>query len=470
MDKSKGISAIHGNCLNLLIVDDDEVTVNLLSEIFEKENYRTFTATDSKKALELISQNDFSVLISDIKMEGLNGIDLLSIIKNKYPGIVVILMTAFGSMDTAVEAIQKGAFDYISKPFEITDLKALVKRAIEHWRAQNQSQNISSDLPLQPLNIIKTPVGSSPKIIEVYKTVARAALTNSNVLIIGESGTGKELIAKAIHDYSKRKDKKFVAVNCGSLAESLLESELFGHVRGSFTGALSDKCGLFEEADKGTIFLDEIGDISPSLQIKLLRVIQEGEYRPVGGKEIKKVDVRIVAATNKQLETLVKNGTFREDLFYRLKVITIELPPLRDRIEDLPELITYFLSRYSEKSSKAVYQVSREAMEILQSYHWPGNIRELENAIERAVAMTRTFILYPEDFPKEITEYVDNHTQPTQKKSKEKSMEEIEMEHIKKVLEEVNYNKKKAAEILAIDRATLYRKAKRYGISLNNES
>jgi len=297
--------------------------------------------------------------------------------------------------------------------------------------------------------------------------------TTANVLILGESGTGKELVARAIHSNSARKKEKFVVVNCAAIAESLLESELFGHVKGSFTGAINSKKGLFEEANNGTVFLDEIGDMSVTLQIKLLRLIQEGEYKPVGLNEIKRADVRIIAATHRNLEDMIKEGKFREDLYYRLRVISINIPPLRERPEDITDLVGHFIDKYSDKNKKEISHVSKDALDILLSYKWPGNVRELENAIERAVAMSKSMILYPEDFPPEIIGSVKNEIKVFQEGDSPKTnpkltLDELEKVYILSVLKDVNYNKSRASEILGIDRVTLYRKVKRYGIDINS--
>jgi transcriptional regulator with PAS, ATPase and Fis domain len=296
-------------------------------------------------------------------------------------------------------------------------------------------------------------------------------MSSSTVLVIGESGTGKELVARAIHENSPRRARAFVAVNCGALAENLLESELFGHVKGSFTGAVSDKRGLFDDAHGGTLFLDEIGDITPALQIKLLRVLQESEFKPVGSNETRRVDVRVIAATHRDLDQLVKQGRFREDLYYRLRVISIELPPLRERMEDLGELVGHFLARYASRNKKLVSHVSEEGMALLQGYAWPGNIRELEHAIERAVAMTGSQVLYPEDFPPELraARAVPGTPSGNTEDGPRTSLEEMEKQHILRVLAESGYNKSKASEVLGIDRATLYRKAQRYGIDLRGK-
>jgi DNA-binding NtrC family response regulator len=401
-------------------------------------------------------------------MEESDGFSLLTQVKRRFPDVVMILMTGFGSMEGAIEAIQKGAFDYISKPFDLSRLLTLVQKAQKHLQSLGHEQGTSGST-----GVMETPrsiVGSSPKIVEVYKTLARATLSASTVLISGESGTGKELVARAIHANSPRKSKKFVAVNCGALTETLLESELFGHVRGAFTGAQTDKKGLFEEAHGGTLFLDEIGDVSPGLQVKLLRVLQEGEIKPVGSAQNIKVDVRVVAATHRDLSQWVEQGKFREDLYYRLKVIEIEIPPLRERKEDIRELAQVFLAKYNQKLSKRVQTISPEAMQSMINYDWPGNVRELEHQVERAVALTSSSVLSADDFEFEVSHAADTHITHKNGGSEPRSLEELEREHILRVLKEVDYNKSRASEILGIDRATLYRKAQKFGIALKNES
>jgi DNA-binding NtrC family response regulator len=463
--------------LKLLVVDDDEVMRKLLREVLEKEGYRVQLAGSGEEAVKALKGSLFPIIVSDIRMAEMDGMAVLREVKRSRTGSAVILMTGFGSMEGAIEAIQEGAFDYISKPFKMEDLRAVVARADKHWESIHAPGAATGAAAVGRLEPAKGVIGKSPKIVEVYKTLARAAMSTSTVLVIGESGTGKELVARAIHGNSPRRSKRFTAVNCGALAENLLESELFGHVRGSFTGAVADKRGLFEEANGGTLFLDEIGDITPALQIKLLRVLQENEIKPVGSSETRKVDVRVIAATHQNLEALVKAGKFREDLYYRLRVISIELPPLRERMEDLGELVGSFLARYAEKNKKAVSHVSEEALAMLRAYSWPGNIRELEHAIERAVAMTNTNVLFPEDFPAEISRRPPP-AQPGARKdgqpsagapASDASLEDMEKAHIVKVLQDVNYNKSKASEILGIDRATLYRKAQRYGIDLRGK-
>jgi DNA-binding NtrC family response regulator len=460
--------------IRILVVDDDEVTRKLLKEVLERQGYGVQLAASGEDAVRALKKETFPIVLSDIRMIELDGMAVLREAKKVSVNTVVVLMTGFGNVEGAVEAIQQGAFDYVSKPFKMDDLKSVLSRASKHWESlQVLPGGVKGATPVAKLDVTgKGLIGKSPKIVEVYKTLARAALSSSTVLVMGESGTGKELVARAVHDNSSRRNKRFVAVNCGALSENLLESELFGHIKGSFTGAVGDKRGLFEEANGGTLFLDEIGDISPSLQIKLLRVLQENEIKAVGSSENKKVDVRVIAATHRDLESLVKSGKFREDLYYRLRVISIELPPLRERLEDLADLVGYFLARFAEKNKKAVSHVSEEGMTLLRQHSWPGNIRELEHAIERAVAMTNTNILFPEDFPAEISRRGSGSVSAvddTETGGAPSSLEEMEKAHILKVLQEANYNKSKASEILGIDRATLYRTAQRYGIDLRGK-
>jgi two-component system response regulator AtoC len=468
MDRSKdpaSVSVSKQHRLELLVVDDDQVTRELLREVFAREGFPVTLSSSAEDALQLIGSHVFPIVLSDIRMLELDGMALLSEIKKRSPASVVILMTGFGTMETAIQAIQKGAFDYISKPFKMEEIKALLARAEQHAKTQVRPEEQTPRKPIQTRAL----TGKSPKIVEVYKTLARATLSDSNVLITGESGTGKELVARAIHENSPRSKRPFIAVNCGALAEGVLESELFGHIKGAFTGALADKRGIFEEADGGTLFLDEIGDISPALQVKLLRALQEGEARPVGSSQTVKFDVRVLAATHRDLGTWVRDGKFREDLYYRLKVVSIEIPPLRERMEDLPDLVNLFIARFSSRSGKNISHASPEAMVCLQNYAWPGNVRELEHAIEHAIAMSRTHVLFPEDFSAEIqragkTSGAQAHVPNSS------SLEDLERSHILKVLQQTGYNKSKTAELLGIDRATLYRKAQRYSIPLGERA
>lgn len=437
------------NPLRVLVVDDDEVMRKLLREVLAREGYVVELASSGEEAVRALSAQKYPIVLSDIRMLEMDGMAVLREVKKSGTRSAVILMTGFGSMEGAIEAIQEGAFDYVSKPFKLDDLKLVVSRAAKHWESLSSPSVALNTGRLEPTRGL---LGKSPKIVEIYKTLARAAMSNSNVLITGESGSGKELVARAIHENSHRRAKKFIAVNCGAIAENILESELFGQ---------------FDAAAGGTLFLDEIGDIAPALQIKLLRRIES--------TEADKIDVRLVAATHRDLEALVRSGKFREDLFYRLKVISMDIPPLRERMADLAELVESFVARFAEKNRKAVSHVSEEAMGLLKSYSWPGNVRELEHAIERAVAMTNATVLFPEDFPAEIArgaaaasgpESVAPAAAPTGART---SLEDMERSHIIKVLQETGFNKSKASEILGIDRATLYRKAQRYGIDLRGK-
>ncbi len=438
----------------LLVVDDDRVTRDLLKEIFDGAGWTATLAASGEAAVLALAKEAFPVVLSDIRMLDVDGHAVLEAAKKADPRTVVILMTGFGTMEGAVQAIQRGAFDYISKPFRVDELRTLIERAFEH--RQKETPKPSKGNAITPRSLI----GKSPKIVDVYKTMARATMSPSNVLIVGESGTGKELVARGIHEHSARNGHPFVAMNCGALTETLLESELFGHVRGSFTGAIADKRGLFAEAHCGTLFLDEIGDVSAALQVKLLRTLQEGEYKPVGSTETLRADVRIIAATHRDLDVAVAEGRFREDLYYRLKVIRIDIPALRERAEDLPELASHFVARYAAKVGKPVSHIAPEAMELLEKYAWPGNVRELEHAIERAITMTRTSILYPEDFPPEIRE----PGQAVRPEPGGSSLDAIEREHIVRTLEETSFNRSKAAAKLGIDRKTLLRRMRRLGI------
>lgn len=446
----------------VLVVDDDEITCNLLEEVLSKEGYAVDRALDGRGAIEKGEKKFYDLVLTDIKMVGIDGMEVLRSYREKSPETIMIIMTAFGSIETAIRAIKEGAYDYVSKPFKLDELKLAIQRALDQKRLLQE--NILYRQELITKYKLENIVGRSPKMLQVYKTIARVAESRSTVLIYGESGTGKELIARAIHFNSSRTSSPFVAVDCGSLAETLLESELFGHVRGAFTGAVTNKKGLFEESDRGTCFLDEVGDIGLAMQAKLLRVLQEHEIKRVGGTETIKVDVRIVAATNKDLEQLVEEKKFREDLYYRLNVVSIYLPPLRERTEDIPLLIEHFLRKYASQNQKPMVRISSEALDHLSQYRWPGNVRELENVIERALTLSQSGMILPEDLPRRLrieSAEVDISSFPTGI-----PLSQIEKLYIQKVLEETGGNRKKAAEILGIDRRTLYRMAARLGITL----
>ncbi len=470
--------------IRVLVVDDEPAAAAFIGELIKGEGLQVDIANSLASATELVTSHSYALILCDVRLDNEDGTALLPHIRDKQGACLTVFVTGFGSMDNAVKAIHDGAFDYISKPLDLADiepdLKVLVARALKHREALKVNpSNTVTITPQTEIEEARTMVGRSPAMVGVYRSLARAALSQENVLITGESGTGKELVAHAIHEKSPLAARPFVTVNCCALAENLLESELFGHVRGAFTGAIQSKHGLFEEANGGTLFLDEIGDISLSLQVKLLRAIQEGEIKPVGSNEVRKVNVRVITATHRNLPQFVQEGKFREDLFYRLKVISIEMPPLRDRMRDLPDLVQHFASKIARRTSKSITGVSDEAMELLTKYSWPGNIRELENAIGRAAAMATTPILFPEDFPPDIMTEGDLavHAESLARTTPEgatsigptegipgESLEDLERRHIAQTLQSVNFNKSKAADILGIDRVTLYRKAFKYGL------
>ena len=385
---------------NILVVDDELSMREFLQILLEKEGYRVVTTGGGKSAINLFEKSDFDMVISDIRMPDMDGLEVLKAVKEISPDVAVLMITAFASMETAVHAMKLGAFDYITKPFKVDEIRYVIKNALE--RQSLHRENILLKKELKTRYGFANIIGSHERMIEIYDLIQRIAPSRANVLVLGESGTGKELVAKAIHYNSPRKDAPFVTINCGAIPETLLESELFGHKKGSFTGAISNKLGLFSAANTGTIFLDEIGDVPLSIQVKLLRVLQEKTIRPVGGLEDLPVDVRIIAASNHDLTQEVIKGTFREDLFYRLNVITIEMPPLKERRSDIPILANYFLEKYNKELGKSIQKVSSEAMHLLEQYDYPGNVRELENFIERAVALEITNVVLPESLPPHV--------------------------------------------------------------------
>ncbi len=438
---------------HLLVVDDDPVTLNLLKEVLTKEGYKVDTALGGEEAISQGMDHFFDIIITDVRMGDKDGMEVLRSFKKISPETTVIMITAFGSIETAIEAIREGAFDYISKPFKLEEIKITIRRALEQRKLLQENKFYRQEL-LSKYQF-KNVIGRTPQMLQVYKTIAKVADTKSTVLLCGERGTGKELVARSIHYNSLRNNCPFIPVDCASLVETLMENELFGHVRGAFTGAHSTKKGLFEEADGGTLFLDEVSNLSLSMQTKLLRFLQEHEIKRVGGMESIKVDVRVIAATNQPLEPLAKNGKLREDLFDRLNVVSIILPPLRERKEDIPLLANHFLYKFSEENKKSISHISPEALEILLQYSWLGNVRELEHTIERAVILSIHPIILPEDLPRKMFEEMKEvETLPPEKLL---PLKEIEKRYVLKVLQETKGNKKKASEILGIDRTTLYR-------------
>jgi two-component system, NtrC family, response regulator AtoC len=440
----------------ILVVDDDAVTCSLLFEVLGRDGVEVVGETDPRRALALAEASPVDLAIVDVQMPGMNGLAMLQELRGRHPGLPVIVMTAFGSIDTAVQAISSGAVDYISKPMDVDELRATVRRVLSN------GDEPRAELPAAGAQI-QGMVGRAPAMVEIYKTIARVAPGRSTVLVLGESGTGKELVARAIHEHGPRRTKRFVAVDCGALTETLLESELFGHVRGAFTGAVADTAGLFAEGSGGTIFLDEIGDVSPALQAKLLRVLQEHQVRPVGGTAWRTVDVRVIAATRRDLAAEVAAGRFREDLYYRLKVVTVALPPLRERPEDVPLLVDHLVRRAAEECGKRVTGVSEAALALLRAYRWPGNVRELAHVIERAVALTQNEMLTAADLPPEVREPgpaavgVIPADRPT--------LNDLKRRYIRCVLEEQGGNVSRAAAVLGVDRRSLYRMLQRYGIA-----
>ncbi len=449
-----------GKSLSVLVVEDDDSMRDLLRKILTDEGYRVNTAGDGTTALTMVKQAPVDVVLSDVKMPGLDGLELLKAVKKVTPGTYVAIMTAFGTIDSAVEAMKYGAYDYISKPFKIDEIRILMKKIVEQKALREEVAHLRKEVNrrYEYSNII----GKSRRMQEVFDLLAKVAEGKSTILVYGRSGTGKELVAKAIHYNSPRKNRPFVAVNCSAIPETLLESELFGHMKGAFTGAISTRHGLFEEAHGGTLFLDEIGEISPAIQVKLLRVLQERSIKPVGGTGSKKIDIRLIGATNQNLQEAVREGRFREDLYYRLNVIPIQLPSLKERTDDIPLLARHFVARYSKENNRAGISLSRQTLQILMNYHWPGNVRELENVMERSVILCQGSEITPEDLPPQLIE--ESLETASDKDLAHLSLKEVEKAHIKRVLESVGGHKMKAAEILQIDRRTIYRKLKSYSL------
>jgi len=443
--------------VKILVVDDDPDTRDLLSEVLEGEEYQVVAACGAQEALAAGKAARFDVILSDIRLgPELNGLDVLRAFKSIQPDSEVILITAFGSMETAIEAVKAGAFDYLSKPFKIDDVLSRVRRALENRNLVRETRNlVLPDVAPAPLSSL---VGRSPAMLEVYKKIGMVAGSRATVLIAGESGTGKELVARAIHANGPRARQRFVAVNCGAFTESLLESELFGHVRGSFTGASVNKCGIFEDANSGTVFLDEVSEMSPGLQVKLLRTLEEQEVRPVGSNQSVRIDVRMIAASNRKLADLVVEGRFREDLFYRLRVIEIDLPALREREEDIPLLVAHFLQRLGAEAGRTL-SISPEALSALIAYAWPGNVRELLNTLESLAALNRSGVITLQDLPAKLCPGGDEGKSTEALFAGLPSLEELGRRYLGYVLKVTNDNKSQAADILGISRNTVYRMA-----------
>ena len=452
---------------SVLVVDDEESMRHMLSIILKKEGYDIVCAEGGEQALKILGKDEFDFVICDIKMPGVDGVDFLKRLKTEQDIIsqpTIVMMSAYGTIDMAIECMRLGAYDYISKPFKADEMILTLKKAEERERLK--SENLRFKQALQAEYDFKNIIAKSHQMIEIFQLIKKVADYNTTVLLTGGSGTGKELVARALHYNGNRRDKSFIAVNCGAIPENLLESELFGHVKGAFTDAVRNKNGLFEEADGGTIFLDEIGELPKDLQVKLLRVIQEGELRRVGDSKSRKIDVRIIAATAKDLMEEIKKGNFREDLFYRLNVVPIKIPPLRERQGDIPLLVNHFIERYAKKFGKAVKGISDMAMNLLISYAWPGNVRELENIIERAVILEDTEVIREENLPftKKTGQSLHQIEALSNDLSIKKAEEELEKTLIRKALEMTNGNKTKAAHLLEISHRALIYKIKEFGL------
>jgi DNA-binding NtrC family response regulator len=445
----------------VLIVDDEEDMRLGLCDLVCGEGYEAEQAGSGRAALERVRAEDFDLVLVDLKMPGVDGLGVLEEMGRIAPEVPVVIITGYATVESAVAAMRGGAYDYLAKPFKLDQVRLVVGRAIEQKHLRDENRRLRHEV--ESYHRFEQLLGRSAPMQAVFAAIDKAAPTPSTVLVRGETGTGKELVARALHQRSARAAGAFVAISCGALNESLLESELFGHVKGAFTGAMTDRVGVFEAADGGTLFLDEIGDVPPAVQVRLLRVLQEREVQRLGETRCRKVDVRLVAATHKDLETERDAGRFREDLYYRLNVMQLEVPPLRQRREDIPLLVEHFLEKYGRQIGKAVAGFSPAALALLADHHWPGNVRELENAVERAVILHESGLIEPGHLPLQ-------HKLEQQLPHEGLSLREVERRHILQVLEASDYNQSKAAQLLGIGRRTLYRKVHEYQIALRGES
>lgn len=461
---------------SILVVDDEPNIIEILEIALRDQGMEVFQASSAAEALELLRKTEVDLVISDIRMPDKSGVELLKEAKEFAPETIFVLLTAYASTDTAIDALQHGAYDYITKPFQIEELLNIVRHALERRSLKHEVAALKGDIEAQQGQKLfqalhrSQLVGKSHKMLEVYRTIGTVAMGDSTILIIGESGTGKELVARAIHQASLRRDRPFVSINCGAFPETLLESELFGYFKGAFTGAVGNKKGLLETAEGGSIFLDEVGDMTPAMQVKLLRVLQERKLRPLGGTQEVPVDVRVIAATNRDLKTAMAAGQFREDLYYRIAVITIDLPPLRERADDIDLLAFHFLSVNSERSGKRIFGISREALNCLENYPWPGNVRELENTIERAVALETTEAIQLERLPDVVRMLPppalrDSMPLPDGPFNLEELLQNMERDIISRVLKHTGGNQTLAAEYLKLTKPSLRHRIQTLGIS-----
>jgi DNA-binding NtrC family response regulator len=447
----------------VLVVDDETAILDTLRILLRREGFDVVTAAGGQRAIDALAETKPDVVISDVRMPGAGGLDVLSAVRTFDPSIPVVLMTAQASLQTAVRAVNEGAFYYLQKPFSNEELLAICRRATETRILKKENQALKTEISRRSRPEINRPIGKSRSFVEILRLAETAAPSDSTVLISGESGTGKEVLAAYIHALSERSNGPFVSINCGALPETLLESELFGHVRGSFTGAIRDNEGLFVAARSGTFFLDEVGEMAPATQVKLLRAVQAREVIPVGATEPVPIDVRLIAATNRDLDEEIRRGSFRSDLFYRLNVIPLHLPPLRERRDDIAILAEFFLERFAASRGRAAPTLVADALTVLQEYDWPGNVRELENALERAIVLSTGDAITPESLPARITTRAV-HPLVSDRLPPNPSLEIIERAYIQWVLHAEGGNKTRAAEVLGIDPSTLYRKLVRYGL------
>ncbi len=442
--------------IRLLIVDDEDIVRESLCDWLSSIGYKVLTAKCGEEALRIIKQKKVKIMIADLIMPGMNGIELMKKARTIIPAISTVIITAHGTIQTAIAAIREGAYDYIEKPFCPEKIELLIRNLVEHHTLLEE--NITLRRKIEDRDSFEGIIAKSPKMIKIFELIKTVAPTSATVLIMGDSGTGKEIVARAIHRQSQRRNQPFIVTSCAALPETLLESELFGYEKGSFTGAVERRKGKFEAADKGTLFLDEIGEIDANTQVHLLRALEEKKIIRVGGNEETKVDVRIIAATNRNLRTITEQGKFREDLYYRLNVVTIDLPGLRYRREDILPLAEHFLKKYAKENNKPAKSFSPEAVEFMLNYHWRGNVRELENVVERGVILAKDKFITLAEFPQELT-------RPSQVEGR--TLEALERNQIVKVLEETGGNIARTAKILGIHRMTLYNKLKKYNISVN---
>jgi len=457
----------------IMVVDDEKSMCEFMQIMLSKEGYDVSADTSADKALQTLSKfqqsdNRIDLVIADLMMPEMSGIELLNKARIIDPALEFIVMTAFASVDTAIEALKNGAFDYITKPFQVDEIKIAVRKIEERKKIKSENRMLKQQLS----SGFDTFITADPNTLKILRLAQKVANSDTTILILGDSGAGKEVLSKAIHSESNRSKKPFVSVNCGALPESLLESELFGHIKGSFTGAVKDKQGLFAAADKGTIFLDEIGETSPSIQVKLLRALEEKTITPVGGTKPVTVDVRIIAATNAKLEKMVKKGEFRPDLYYRLNVFPLTIPPLKDRPKDIPLLANFFVKRHCARMELPERNIDPQTMKLLKSYSWPGNVRQLENMLERAILLAKGESILPADLPELLEELNNTGTSSTTTilsnsiMNQAADLETIEKAYIYYVLSQTNWQKAKAAKLLGIDTSTLYRKIERYKLQV----